>query len=164
MCVCVCVCYLYSCICFYVCILILLLYLQSLMPRYNAHFIPVKMCGTSHCVSGLPLPHDTDFQAAVEGTAPAHVFTLTHLKRGWCDCARAGDCVRKAGPTRGSSVVEEQIGIVNPDVLMLRIIFIIVSYVCWSFKMQCAYTSVRYSWCSPRIVFTRFIFRKYATS
>ena len=52
------------------------------MPRYNAHFIPVKMCGTSHCVSGLPLPHDTDFQAAVEGTAPAHVFTLTHLKRG----------------------------------------------------------------------------------
>ena len=76
--------------CVFVCLLIQLhtfLYLyfnstffwQSLMPRYNAHFIPVKMCGKRHCVSGQPLPHDTDFQAAVEGTAPHHVFTLTHI-------------------------------------------------------------------------------------
>jgi hypothetical protein len=37
------------------------------MPRYNAHFVPVKYCGRVHCVTGRPLPLDTDYQAAVEG-------------------------------------------------------------------------------------------------
>ncbi len=39
----------------------------ALMPNYNAHFVPVKHCGRTHCVTGLKVPHDTDFQAAVEG-------------------------------------------------------------------------------------------------
>ena len=37
------------------------------MPRYNAHFVPVKNSGRVHCVTGKPLPLDTDYQAAVEG-------------------------------------------------------------------------------------------------
>jgi hypothetical protein len=39
----------------------------ALMPRYNAHFVPVKYCGRMHCVTGKPLPLDTGYQAAVEG-------------------------------------------------------------------------------------------------
>jgi hypothetical protein len=39
----------------------------ALMPRYSAHFVPVKYCGRVHCVTGRPLPLDTDYQAAVEG-------------------------------------------------------------------------------------------------
>ena len=39
----------------------------ALMPRYNAHFVPVKYCGRVHCVTGRPLPLDTEYQAAVEG-------------------------------------------------------------------------------------------------
>ncbi len=39
----------------------------ALMPRYNAHFVPVKYCGHVHCVTGRPLQLDTDYQAAVEG-------------------------------------------------------------------------------------------------
>jgi hypothetical protein len=39
----------------------------ALMPSYNAHFVPVKYCGHVHCVTGRPLPRDSDFQAAVEG-------------------------------------------------------------------------------------------------
>jgi hypothetical protein len=39
----------------------------ALMPRYNAHFVPVKYCGRVHCVTGVGLPLDTDYQAAVEG-------------------------------------------------------------------------------------------------
>jgi hypothetical protein len=39
----------------------------ALMPRYNAHFVPVKYCGRAHCVTGKPLPLDTDYQAATEG-------------------------------------------------------------------------------------------------
>ena len=39
----------------------------ALMPRYNAHSVPVKYCGRVHCVTGRPLPLDTDYQAAVEG-------------------------------------------------------------------------------------------------
>ncbi len=39
----------------------------ALMPRYNAHFVPVKHCGRVLCVTGKPLPLDTDYQAAVEG-------------------------------------------------------------------------------------------------
>ncbi len=40
---------------------------RALMPRYNAHFVPVKYCGRVHCVTGKPLPLDSDYQAAVEG-------------------------------------------------------------------------------------------------
>ncbi len=39
----------------------------ALMPRYNAHFVPVRYCGRAHCVTGSPLPLDTDYQAAVAG-------------------------------------------------------------------------------------------------
>ena len=39
----------------------------ALMARYNAHFVPVKYSGRVHCVTGKPLPLDTDYQAAVEG-------------------------------------------------------------------------------------------------
>ncbi len=39
----------------------------ALMPKHNAHFVPVKYCGRVHCVTGKPLPQDTDYQAAVEG-------------------------------------------------------------------------------------------------
>ncbi len=35
--------------------------------RYNAHFVPVRYCGRSHCVTGRSLPLDTDYQAGVEG-------------------------------------------------------------------------------------------------
>ncbi len=45
----------------------------ALMPRYNAHFVPVRYCGRTHCVTGKPLPLDSDYQAAVEGVgATAH--------------------------------------------------------------------------------------------
>ena len=47
----------------------------ALMPRYNAHFVPVKYCGRVHCVTGRPLPLDTDYQAAVEGV-DASEFTM----------------------------------------------------------------------------------------
>ena len=39
----------------------------ALMPKYNAHFVPVKYSGRVHCVTGKPLPLDTDYQAALEG-------------------------------------------------------------------------------------------------
>lgn len=39
----------------------------ALLPRYNAHFVPVKYSGRVHCVTGKPLLLDTDYQAAVEG-------------------------------------------------------------------------------------------------
>ena len=41
---------------------------RALMPKYNAHFVPVKYSGRVHCVTGKPLPLDTDYQAAVEGS------------------------------------------------------------------------------------------------
>jgi hypothetical protein len=47
----------------------------ALMPGYSCHFIPVKHCGHTHAVSGAPLPHDTDFQAAADheaSTWPSH--------------------------------------------------------------------------------------------
>ena len=47
----------------------------ALMPRYNAHFVPVKYSGRVHCVTGRPLPLDTDYQAAVEGV-DASEFTM----------------------------------------------------------------------------------------
>ena len=51
---------------------------RALMPRYNAHFVPVKYCGRVHCVTGRPLPLDTDYQAAVEGVDASE----------WLLCAR----------------------------------------------------------------------------
>ncbi len=39
----------------------------TLMPRYNAHFVPVKKCGYVHCVTGKRLKKYTHYQAAVEG-------------------------------------------------------------------------------------------------
>ena len=74
----------------------------ALMPRYNAHFVPVKYCGRVHCVTGTPLPLDTDYQAAVEGTDAserlqrlcdvclskncAPCLTLTQLRTSWWRC------------------------------------------------------------------------------
>ena len=52
----------------------------ALMPRYNAHFVPVKYCGRAHCVTGRPLPLDTDYQAAVEGAGASELLR----KVGWC--------------------------------------------------------------------------------
>ena len=46
----------------------------ALMPRYNAHFVPVKYCGRVHCVTGRPLPLDTDYQAAVEGAGASEAL------------------------------------------------------------------------------------------
>ena len=34
----------------------------ALMPRYNAHFVPVKHYGCRHPVTGKTLPLDVDFQ------------------------------------------------------------------------------------------------------
>jgi hypothetical protein len=45
----------------------------ALMPRYNAHFVPVKYCGRTHCVTGKSLPRDTDYQAAVEGSGASEL-------------------------------------------------------------------------------------------
>ena len=48
------------------------------MPKYNAHFVPVKYSGRVHCVTGKPLPLDTDYQAAVEGVDASE---LLHMAR-----------------------------------------------------------------------------------
>ncbi len=58
----------------------------ALMPKYNAHFVPVKYSGRMHCVSGKPLPLDTDYQAAVEGVDASecvlhNVWLVTHVLR-----------------------------------------------------------------------------------
>jgi len=45
---------------------------RALMPMYNAHFVPVRHCGYTHSRTGEPLPHDTNYQAAVEADATAH--------------------------------------------------------------------------------------------
>jgi hypothetical protein len=73
----------------------------ALMPRYNAHFVPVKYCGRVHCVTGKPLPRDTDYQAAVEGkdaseaaSAPAcHARVHLTLCVLLCSGARTGCAV-----------------------------------------------------------------------
>jgi hypothetical protein len=49
------------------------------MPKYNAHFVPVKYSGRVHCVTGQPLPLDTDYQAAVEGVDASECV----LHNGW---------------------------------------------------------------------------------
>ena len=66
----------------------------ALMPRYNAHFVPVKYCGRVHCVTGRPLPLDTDYQAAVEGVDASErlralwlTFGAVSLTRCCCSCA-----------------------------------------------------------------------------
>ena len=46
----------------------------ALMPRYNAHFVPVRYCGRAHCVTGKSLPLDTDYQAAVEGAGASEAL------------------------------------------------------------------------------------------
>jgi hypothetical protein len=51
----------------------------ALMPKYNAHFVPVKYSGFVHCVTGKPLPLDTDYQAAVEGVDASECV----LHNGW---------------------------------------------------------------------------------
>ena len=71
----------------------------ALMPRYNAHFVPVKHCGRTHCVTGKSLPLDTDYQAAVEGTGASELLPLlcyvcfaelgltgTQLRTSWWRC------------------------------------------------------------------------------
>ena len=67
---------------------------RALMPRYNAHFVPVKYCGRVHCVTGRPLPLDTDYQAAVEGVDASErlralwlTFGAVSLTRCCCSCA-----------------------------------------------------------------------------
>ncbi len=41
----------------------------ALLPRFNAHFIPVRECNRTHCVTGKVVPMDTGYQAAVAGDA-----------------------------------------------------------------------------------------------
>ncbi len=48
----------------------------ALMPRYDAHFIPVKRFGKVHPVSGTPLTVDVDFQAVREEDATGHELVL----------------------------------------------------------------------------------------
>jgi hypothetical protein len=66
----------------------------ALMPRYNAHFVPVKHCGRVHCVTGKPLPLDTDYQAAVEGMDASELlraFVLRFDAVGLTRCSAAAD-------------------------------------------------------------------------
>ena len=51
----------------------------ALMPKYNAHFVPVKYSGRVHCVTGKPLPLDTDYQAAVEGVDASELLQIARL-------------------------------------------------------------------------------------
>ena len=51
----------------------------ALMARYNAHFVPVKCCGRVHCVTGRPLPLDTDYQAATEGVDASELLQIARL-------------------------------------------------------------------------------------
>jgi hypothetical protein len=66
----------------------------ALMPRYNAHFVPVKYCGRIHCVTGKPLPLDTDYQAAVEGVDASEFCCSAHGMR--CDCGCDTVCAAAA--------------------------------------------------------------------
>jgi hypothetical protein len=51
----------------------------SLMPGYSSHFVPVKYCGQLHSVSGVQLPHDTDYQAVVEQQSSAWLLRAPKL-------------------------------------------------------------------------------------
>jgi hypothetical protein len=66
----------------------------ALMPQYNAHFVPVKYCGRIHCVTGKPLPLDTDYQAAVEGVDASEFCCAAHGMR--CDCGCDTVCAAAA--------------------------------------------------------------------
>jgi hypothetical protein len=48
----------------------------ALMPRYDAHFIPVKWFGKVHPVSGAALTTDVDFQAVRVEDATGHELVL----------------------------------------------------------------------------------------
>ncbi len=61
----------------------------ALMPRYNAHFVPVKYSGRVHCVTGKPLPLDTDYQAAVEGVDASELMYSSYVHA----CMRARMCL-----------------------------------------------------------------------
>ena len=62
----------------------------ALMPRYNAHFVPVKYSGRVHCVTGKPLPLDTDYQAATEGVDASELLQMARAVSVGCDtCAAA---------------------------------------------------------------------------
>jgi hypothetical protein len=77
----------------------------ALMPRYNAHFVPVKYCGRVHCVTGRPLPLDTDYQAAVAGVDASELLPksgsfamfdthalLLQLRTSWWRCRPSRRC------------------------------------------------------------------------
>ena len=64
----------------------------AIMPRYNAHFVPVKYCGRMHCVTGKPLPLDTDYQAAVEGM-DASEFCCACFALFFCESVVVTRCV-----------------------------------------------------------------------
>ncbi len=59
----------------------------ALMPKYNAHFVPVKYSGLVHCVTGRQLQHDTDYQAATEGVDASEAAAAP------CDSLRPSGCV-----------------------------------------------------------------------
>jgi hypothetical protein len=86
----------------------------ALMPRYDAHFVPVKYCGRSHCVTGDPLPLDTDYQAATEGVDASELrLTLRRcsacgfdvctlqLRTSWWRCRPSRRCL---WPSYGSRI------------------------------------------------------------
>ena len=88
------------------------------MPGYSCHFVPVKYCGQAHAVSGAHLPHDTDFQAAVEQDASA--WTFQHLLQFAhfvccafiyvsCSRARARHPVQRAFVSRSCGVAEARL-------------------------------------------------------
>jgi hypothetical protein len=90
----------------------------ALMPGYSCHFVPVKYCGQAHAVSGAHLPHDTDFQAAVEQHASARTFQhLLQLAHFVCcapiyvSCSRTRAChpVQRAFVSRSCGVAEARI-------------------------------------------------------
>jgi hypothetical protein len=41
----------------------------ALLAEYNAHFIPVRKCSYTHCVTGKSIARNTGFQAAVASNA-----------------------------------------------------------------------------------------------
>ncbi len=76
----------------------------ALKPRYDAHFVPVKLCGRTHCVAGTPLLHVTNYQAAVEGAGASELLqrlrdvrfaehiTLMQLRTSWWRCRTSKRC------------------------------------------------------------------------
>jgi hypothetical protein len=92
---------------------------RALMPQYDAHFVPVKLCGLVHCVTGTSLALNTDYQAAVEGVDASEacaarvlcacIHSLTKQTVHFVFCysgARAGRAVTIAGSARCSYLAE----------------------------------------------------------